>query len=92
VDGGGILSGQEALAAYVAAALAVYLAARYLARPLLWLLRAAWRIAWGGALVWVVDAVGRSAGLHIALNPVTAGVVGFLGVPGLAVLLLQRGI
>jgi len=38
----------------------------------------------------LLNFVGGYFGLHIALNPVTALVVGFLGVPGVVLLLVLR--
>lgn len=38
----------------------------------------------GGAVLWVLNAAGHYVGLHLPLNPVSAVIVGLLGLPGLA--------
>lgn len=79
-------SAARSLLIYAGAMLGLYAVGRWLYRPGLWLLQLAWRCLAGGAVVWAVDWVGASFGLHIALNPVTALVTGVLGLPGLAAL------
>jgi inhibitor of the pro-sigma K processing machinery len=76
----------QALLIYAGAVVGLYALVRWFHRPSLWLLQAAWRCLAGGAAVWAVDWAGRGLGLHVALNPVTALIAGFLGVPGLAAL------
>jgi inhibitor of the pro-sigma K processing machinery len=78
----------SALLAYLLAALAVYVLLRWLHRPLAWLLVVLGRGLLGGAAIWGLDYVGRAVGVHVALNPVSALVAGFLGVPGVALLLV----
>jgi inhibitor of the pro-sigma K processing machinery len=77
------------LLAYALGAVAAYLVARFLWRPFAWAAALAWRLGVGGAAVWLSDAVARALGvqLHVGVNPVTAAVAGFLGLPGLAALL-----
>ncbi|HVB08738.1 MAG TPA: pro-sigmaK processing inhibitor BofA family protein [Bacillota bacterium] len=82
------LPGPDVLAAYLAGAVAVYIVVRWLQRPLLWLATGLYRLVLGGAVLWALDALARPIGLHVALNPASAVVVGLLGVPGLAVLLV----
>jgi inhibitor of the pro-sigma K processing machinery len=50
------------------------------------------RLLVGGAVIYGADLLAQPYGLHIGLNPVTAAILGFLGVPGAAVLLLWHGI
>jgi inhibitor of the pro-sigma K processing machinery len=44
----------------------------------------------GGAMLWVVNFVGGHIGFTIAINPVTALVAGFLGLPGVILLILFK--
>lgn len=42
------------------------------------------RLVIGGAVLFALDLLGRGHGIvHLGVNPITAGIVGFLGVPGL---------
>ncbi len=50
------------------------------------------RLLVGGAVIYGANLLGRPYGLDIGVNPVTAAVLGFLGVPGAAVLLLWHGL
>ncbi|MDT3698561.1 MAG: pro-sigmaK processing inhibitor BofA family protein [Thermincola sp.] len=46
----------------------------------------------GGLVLWVINYVGSYFGIHIPLNPITALTVGFLGIPGIVVLLVIQQI
>lgn len=63
---------------------------RVLGDPLLRLLRLLACCLAGGLALWAVNQVGGPVGFHIGLNPVSAAVVGLLGVPGLVALGLLR--
>lgn len=60
---------------------------RGVVRPLV---TVAWRLLLGGIALWVINLAGDPAGFHIGLNPITASVAGFLGLPGLAALVGLR--
>jgi inhibitor of the pro-sigma K processing machinery len=74
---------------YIASVL-VLLTLRVLAGPLLRLLRLLLYCVAGGLALWAVNQVGGPMGFHIGLNPVSAAVVGLLGIPGLLGLSLLR--
>jgi len=44
----------------------------------------------GGIALWVLNLIGGLIGVTIAINPVTALTVGFLGIPGLILILLLQ--
>lgn len=44
----------------------------------------------GGAAIWVLNLVGSPLGLEIGLNPVSAVIVGVLGLPGIIALSVSR--
>lgn len=44
----------------------------------------------GGVVLWILNMLSASIGIHIALNPVNALVVGILGIPGIILLLLLQ--
>ncbi|MGI6038507.1 MAG: pro-sigmaK processing inhibitor BofA family protein [Limnochordia bacterium] len=63
----------------------------FLARLLLIPLRLAFRLVinglLGGFLLWLFNLVGMIFGLYLPINPITALVAGFLGIPGIVLLL-----
>lgn len=50
-----------------------------LGRPAAWALR----LAIGGSVIWAIDLLVANMGIHVGINPISAGLVGFLGFPGL---------
>ncbi len=44
----------------------------------------------GGIALWLLNLVGGLIGVTIAINPITALTVGFLGIPGLLLILLLQ--
>lgn len=44
----------------------------------------------GGLLLWVVNFIGAYAGFHIGINIITALVAGFLGIPGVILLIVLK--
>ncbi|HEY3365267.1 MAG TPA: pro-sigmaK processing inhibitor BofA family protein [Symbiobacteriaceae bacterium] len=75
---------------YVAGVVVLLLLLQVLARPLAFLLKVLGNSLAGGVVLWLVNLVGATLGFHLALNPVTAVVVGLLGLPGLAGLGIMR--
>ena len=77
---------------YVVGLIALLIALQILAKPVEWTARIVGNSIAGGLGIWVVNLVGGLFGLHLGLNPVTAAVVGLLGVPGLVALGIMRWI
>ncbi len=46
----------------------------------------------GGILLLLFNLIGRALGLSIAINPITALIAGFLGIPGVILLLILQKI
>ena len=46
----------------------------------------------GGIALWIINWLGGGFGIQIAINPLTAIVVGFLGIPGIILLLVLQAI
>jgi len=44
----------------------------------------------GGILLWIINLLGGSFGIEIAINPISAIIVGFLGIPGVLLLVLLQ--
>ncbi len=63
-------------------------AVRLFYTPLRWTVSVLCHGIVGGLVLWVFNLIGGYIGLHVALNPVSALMTGYLGLPGLAVLLV----
>ncbi len=73
---------------YALAIIIIYFVGYLIARPLKWLGKTLlWALPGGIALI-LVNILGGSYGLGIAINPITAVTAAFLGVPGVAMMLL----
>lgn len=77
---------------YVVGLIALLIALQVLAKPLEWTARIVGNSIAGGLGIWLVNLVGGLFGLHLGLNPVSAVVVGLLGLPGLIALGIMRWI
>ncbi|AEE92326.1 Pro-sigmaK processing inhibitor BofA [Tepidanaerobacter acetatoxydans Re1] len=79
-----------AVLAYAFGLLLLYIVGRILIMPLRIVLKLMYNALIGGVVLLLLNFLGGYIGLHIALNPVTALVVGFLGVPGVVMLLVLQ--
>ncbi|MFZ5823800.1 MAG: pro-sigmaK processing inhibitor BofA family protein [Bacillota bacterium] len=77
---------------YAMGVILVLMLLHVLAKPLEVALRVLGSSLVGGLVLWVVNLAGGLVGFHIGLNPVSAMIVGVLGVPGLLGLGLLRAI
>lgn len=71
---------------FAAGLVILYLLFRTVVLPVRALGSAAYHLVVGGAMLWIVNLVGSLAGFHLALNPVSALLAGYLGIPGLLLL------
>lgn len=76
--------------AYAAGLILLYLLGWLLLVPLKLLLKFLLNGIIGGVVLWILNLVGGLIGVTIAINPVTALTVGFLGIPGLLLILLLQ--
>lgn len=76
--------------AYAAGLFLVYAVARLLLVPILTMLRLLTSAVVGGLLLYLANLLGNLVGIHIPINPITALVVGFLGVPGLLLVFVLK--
>ena len=78
------------IAAYVVGILAIYFIGKMFLMPV----RIVWKLIYngiiGGIMLWVVNFVGASFGFTIGINFVSALVAGFLGIPGVILLILFK--
>lgn len=77
---------------YAGGLLLLLVALQVLAKPLAVCLRLVGSSVAGGLVLWGLNLVGGLAGFHVGLNPVSAAIVGLLGLPGLLSLGLVRWI
>lgn len=74
--------------AFAFAALLVYLIARILLVPFKLIVKLVLNALIGGVLLVFFNLIGSPLGLSVGINVVTASIVGFLGIPGLILLIL----
>lgn len=78
--------------AYAFGLFLLYLIARLLLIPVRLLVRLLYNGVIGGVLLWLVNLVGGLFSIMIPINPITALTAGFLGVPGIVLLLLLQSL
>lgn len=76
--------------AYIFGIILIYLVGRIFFMPIKLVLRLIYNGLIGGAMLWVINFVGAYIGFSIAINPITALVAGFLGMPGVIILILFK--
>ncbi len=76
--------------AYGFGLLLIYVLARLLFLPMRLLASLVYNALVGGVVLFGLNIVGGFFGLHLALNPLTALLVGLLGVPGVVLLLILQ--
>ncbi len=72
--------------AFLFGLLLIYVVVRLFYLPMRWLLVVLYNGLIGGVVLWLLNLVGSVVGLHIAINPLTALIAGFLGIPGVVIL------
>ncbi|NLJ40778.1 MAG: pro-sigmaK processing inhibitor BofA [Clostridiales bacterium] len=78
------------IAGYAAGLVLLYLVGWLLLVPLKMLLKFILNGVLGGIILWLLNLVGGLIHVTIAINPVTALIVGFLGIPGIILILLLQ--
>jgi inhibitor of the pro-sigma K processing machinery len=76
------MMGFDTVAAFAVGLLLLYLVTRLFLTPLRLVVRLLFNAAVGGILLWLANLLGRYIGISIPINPITALLAGFLGVPG----------
>lgn len=79
-----------AVIAYAFGLILLYMVGRVLLAPLRMVLKLIYNALIGGIVLVVLNFFGSHFGLYIAVNPITALLVGFLGVPGIILLLIVK--
>ena len=73
---------------YAGGILAVILVLSFLTKPSKWIFKIVLNGILGGAMLLIINYVGRSIGFNIPINPINALVAGVLGFPGVILLVL----
>ncbi|SHJ98550.1 pro-sigmaK processing inhibitor BofA family protein [Propionispora hippei] len=76
--------------AYAFGIILIYLLGRMFLMPLRLIFRLIYNGLVGGIMLWAVNFVGAHMGFTLAINPITALVAGFLGLPGVILLILFK--
>jgi inhibitor of the pro-sigma K processing machinery len=76
--------------AYVFGIGLIYLVGRLMLMPIKFMVKLIYNGLIGGAMLWGVNFVGAYIGFGVAINPLTALVAGFLGVPGVILLVVIK--
>lgn len=79
-----------AVLAYAMGLILLYIMGRLFIIPLKIVLKLVYNGLIGGIVLLMLNYLGKFIGLHIAINPVTSLVVGFLGVPGVILLIILK--
>lgn len=73
--------------AYALGLILLYVIGYLLLFPFKWIIKLIYNGIIGGILLLVVNIVGKLVGFSIVINPITALVAGFLGIPGVIMLI-----
>ncbi|MDD2574209.1 MAG: pro-sigmaK processing inhibitor BofA family protein [Firmicutes bacterium] len=77
--------------AYAFGLLLLYIVGWLLVMPLKFILRLLYNGIIGGLMLWILNLAGGFFNVQVVINPVTALIAGFLGIPGvLLILVLQH--
>ena len=80
----------EAVLAYVFGLILLYFAGWLLLVPFKGILKLLLNALIGGVVLVLLNLFGSNWGIHIGVNPITALVTGFLGIPGVILILLLQ--
>ena len=87
---GGYPLDMTAIAAYVFGILLLYVVGRIFFMPLRLVFKLVYNGLIGGAMLWAVNFVGSHFAFAVPINPFTALIAGFLGIPGVILLILFK--
>ncbi len=76
--------------AYAFGIILIYLIGRMLTMPIRLVFKLIYNGIVGGIMLWIVNFVGAYFSFTIGINPITALIAGFLGIPGVILLILFK--
>lgn len=80
----------EGLIFYIIGILGLIIVAKLLVLPFKIVVKLVWNGIIGGLLLLVFNTIGASFDLYIPVTALTASLVGFLGVPGIVILVIYK--
>lgn len=78
--------------AYAVGLILLYVIGYLLLFPFKWIMKLIYNGIIGGILLLAVNFVGKAIGFSIVINPITALIAGFLGIPGVIMLVFLKDI
>jgi len=78
------------IVAYLFGIILIYFIGRMLLMPIKLIFRLVYNAVLGGIMLVVLNFVGGYIGFTIGINPITALIAGFLGIPGIILLILFK--
>lgn len=76
--------------AYAFGIILIYLVGRMLTMPIRLVFKLIYNGIVGGIMLWIVNYIGAYFSFNIGINPITALIAGFLGIPGVVLLILFK--
>lgn len=76
--------------AYAFGIILIYLVGRMLTMPIRLVFKLIYNGIVGGIMLWIVNYIGAYFSFTIGINPITALIAGFLGIPGVILLILFK--
>ncbi len=86
----GISINFSVILAYAFGLLLLYVIGWLLVVPIKFVLRFLYNGIVGGLMLWLLNLVGSLFNIQVAINPVTALIAGFLGVPGVLLIIVLQ--
>ena len=80
------------ISAYVAGLVLIFVFCKIFTRPIKWVLKAIVNGLIGGGLLLLAKFLGSFIGLTVTINPLSALIAGFLGLPGVILVLIIQNI
>lgn len=80
----------QVVLAYIFGIILIYLVGRIFVMPIKFVFKLIYNGLIGGIMLWVLNLLGSYIGFTIGINPLTALIAGFLGLPGLLLLILFK--
>lgn len=80
----------SAILAFGVGIVLIYIIGKVISMPVRLVFRLIYNGLIGGVMLWVVNLIGGHVGFSLAINPLTALIAGFLGLPGVVLLILFK--
>lgn len=78
------------IATYAVGIITLIIIAKLILAPFKLLIKLIWNALLGGALLWCINYIGAYIGFTLAINWISALIVGILGIPGVILLIVWK--